>query len=453
MKAKFRAILFPKAYSNGEFPVYIRIYFRGKSSYLSAGHSIPSGAWNKGKGEVYESMPSLSKKQKESLPKEEIKAFRQKQKTIILLPNAAKINSDIRGILGKLEAIQARLQANEEEVTADMLKSRAENRDKLDISRKDFLAYISEAASRKFRQGQIRTSEKYKVVYKKLKAFRKDKPLPIEELSTALLNEFQLFLQKEGSHQNYIHTNLKALRTIIQKEAIKEDRIIPPEMNPFLFFTMPKVLPSMKERLSIEEMERIEALSYPKSDILFHIRNAFVFSFYCAGIRIGDMLQLRWNNIQEGRLIYRMGKTEKQQNLKLLPQALKILKLYEAGRGKDSDYIFPFLNNGAGYSRLSSPEAMQKASPEELSLLYKKIESRISIFNQGLKTIALNAKIKKNLSSHVARHSFSDIARKKGISVYDISAMLKHSSIKVTQSYLNSLDIESMDNAMEQVFS
>jgi integrase/recombinase XerD len=69
---------------------------------------------------------------------------------------------------------------------------------------------------------------------------------------------------------------------------------------------------------------------------------------------------------------------------------------------------------GLAILRLSSPEAMQKASPEKLSLLYKKIESRISIFNQGLKTIALNAKIKKNLSSHVARHSFSDIARKKG---------------------------------------
>jgi site-specific recombinase XerD len=63
-------------------------------------------------------------------------------------------------------------------------------------------------------------------------------------------------------------------------------------MNPFPFFTMPKVLPSMKERLSIEEIERIEALKYPESDILFHIRNVLLFSFYCAGIRIGDMLQL-----------------------------------------------------------------------------------------------------------------------------------------------------------------
>jgi hypothetical protein len=57
-------------------------------------------------------------------------------------------------------------------------------------------------------------------------------------------------------------------------------------------------------------------------------------------------------NIQEGRLIYRMGKTEKQQNLKLLPQALKILKYYEASKERDSDYIFPFLDNGADYSKL-----------------------------------------------------------------------------------------------------
>jgi hypothetical protein len=61
MKAKFKAILFPKAYSNGEYPVYIRIYFRGKSSYISTGHSIPSGAWNKDKGKYMNQCPAFQR--------------------------------------------------------------------------------------------------------------------------------------------------------------------------------------------------------------------------------------------------------------------------------------------------------------------------------------------------------------------------------------------------------
>ena len=452
MKAKFKAVLYSPAYSNGEFPIYIRIYCNRKLRYLSTGHSIPPGAWNKNKGEVWESMPSLTKKLKESLSKEEIKEFKAKQKKIILLPNAGKINSDIKSLIGNLNDILAKLKANNETISSVILKNKAENKDTLETTRKDFLIYIEEVANKKFQKGQIRTSEKYNVVLRKLKAFRKNKPLPIDILTTSFLNDFQLYLQKEGCHQNYIHVNLKALKTIIQKEAIREDKNFPPEKNPFLYFTMPKVLPSKKERLDIKEIEKIEKLDIPESDIFFHIRNAFLFSFYCAGIRIGDLLQLKWANIQEGRLIYSMGKTGKQQNLKLNPHALKFLKYYEPSKEKENDFIFPFLYNGASFAGLVSPEDYQKASPELLSNLYKKVESRITVFNSGLKHIASLANIKKKLTSHVARHSFADIARKKNISVYDISALLKHSSIKVTEGYLESLDFESMDNALDNVF-
>lgn len=453
MKAKVKAVLFSQADNSGNYPLYIRIYCNGKSSYISTGYQIPSGAWNKEKASVWESKPSLTKKLKESLPKEEIKAFRQKQKGIILLPQAAKINSDIRRITAKLEAIQNKLHVNQEEVSADILKRQYENKDRAANAKRDFIHYIQEIASRKHQQKQIRTAEKYEVLKRKLQAYQNNKPLPLDSLNTAFLNDFQLFLFKEGSHQNYIHVNLKALRTIIQKEAIKEDRIISPEKNPFLYFTMPKVLPTKKEKLDTADIERMEALDYPASDILFHIKNAFLFSLYNAGIRIGDLLQLKWNNIKGERIEYHMGKTGSIRSMKLLPQAQRILKLYQSNKQNDSDYIFPFLDNASAYAKLISPEDFRKASPDMLGLLYKKLESRISVFNSGLKIIALNARIKKKLTSHVARHSFADLARKKGISIYEIKELLGHSSISVTQGYLKSLDNESMDKAMESVFN
>lgn len=452
MKTKVKAFLFPKPYSNGEFPLYIKLYSQAKRSYISAGYSIPSGAWNEEQAEVWESMPSLTSKLKESLSKAELQAFKQKQKAILLLPNAAKINSEIRNTISRLEDIQKKLEANLEEVSIEILKRLYESKDKNENARKDFLQYIQEIADRKFQSKQIRTSEKYNVMLRKLKAFRKDKPLPIDELTTSLLNDFQLFLVKEGSHQNYVHVNLKALRTIIQKEAIKEDRIISPDKNPFIFFTMPKVLPSKKEKLDTIEIEALEALNLPVTDNLYHIRNAFMFSLYNAGIRIGDLMLLKWCNIAEGRLNYSMGKTDKVRSIKLLPQALKILKLYQSQKNKDTDFIFPFLDNKAVYAKLTSPEDFQKASPELLAFMFNKIESRICIYNGGLKLIALKAKIKKSISSHVARHSFADMARKKGASIYDISKMLGHSNITVTQNYIKSLDIEAMDKAMEEVF-
>jgi len=453
MKPKFRAVIFPKPYSKGEFPLFIQIYFNTKRSYISAGYSIPAGAWNEDNAEVWESMPSLTKKLKETLKEDEIKAFKEKQKSIILLPNAEKINADIREIIAKLEEILKGLEVNKQEISAEILKRLYENKDKNENARKDFIQYIQQVASRKFQNRQIRTAEKYEVMMRKLKAFRHDKPLPIDELTTSLLKDFQLYLVKQECHVNYIHVNLKALRTIIQKEAIKEDKILPPDKNPFISFDMPKVLPSRKEKLDMKEIESLEALKYPESDIHFHIRNAFLFSLYNAGIRIGDLLQLKWCNIRAGRLEYNMGKTGKIRSIRLLPQALKILDFYKPSMNKESDFIFPFLDNGAEYARLISPEDFQKASPEMLAYLFKRVECKIAECNAGLKGIAIKAGIKKKLQNHISRHSFADMARKKGISIYDISKMLGHSDISVTQGYIKSLDIEAMDNAMEEVFN
>lgn len=452
-KAKIRALLFPQQYKKGDFPIYIQLYYKGKRSYLKTGYAIPSGAWNEEKAEAWESMPSLSAKLKESLSKEEIKAFRAKQKEIILLPNAFKINSEIRGIIAKLEKIEEKLKANEEFISVETIKKIFEGKDKTENARKDFLQYIQEIADRAFQKRQIRTSEKYNVMLRKLKAFRNDKPLPIEELNPGFLNDFQLYLQKEGKHINYIHVNLKALKTIIGKEAIKTDRIISPEKNPFLFFSMPEILPTKKEKLTIEEIGKLESLEIPEKSIKYHIRNIFLFSLYNAGIRIGDLLQLKWVNISGGRLIYNMGKTGKERSLKLYADSLKILKIYEAKKKKESDYIFPFLDNKAEYSKLISPEDFQKAKPELIQFLFDKVESRITICNKGLKDLANEAKINKRLTNHIARHSFADLARKKGISVYDISKLLGHSKTGITERYLSSFDIESQDKAHESVFS
>jgi integrase/recombinase XerD len=448
--AKFKALLFPKPYSNGLYPIYIRIYQNAKSSYVSVGHSVPQGAWNPDKAETWESKPSLTMKLKTASTREGIKAFKDKQKEIILLPNAFKINSDIRAKIGELEKLQDKLSANEEDVSSDILKNKSDKKDIAEKSRKDFIQYIEEVKSRKYASRQLRTSEKYSILIGKLKQFRNDKPLPISELTTSFLNNFQLFLQKEGYHQNYVYNILKGLRTIIQKEATKGDKILSPEKNPFIWFTMPKILPTYKEKLTMDEVLKIEILELDNH--LHHVRNAFIFSLYNAGIRIGDLLQLKWCNIKEGRLEYYMGKTGKERSIKLLPQAQKILKFYESAMRKDTDYIFPFLDNQASYAKLISPEDFQKASPELIETLFKKVESHITLYNLALKTIAEKAEIKKNLTSHIARHSFADIARKK-VSVYDIQKMLGHSSMKVTEVYLKSLDNDAMDEAMKEVFN
>ena len=77
-----------------------------------------------------------------------------------------------------------------------------------------------------------------------------------------------------------------------------------------------------------DEIKTIEELDLPENSLTWHIKNMFLFSFYCAGIRASDLLQLKWESIVNGRLIYQMHKTGKVHSLKLVEKALKILEYY-----------------------------------------------------------------------------------------------------------------------------
>ncbi|MDB4539451.1 tyrosine-type recombinase/integrase [Saprospiraceae bacterium] len=81
-----------------------------------------------------------------------------------------------------------------------------------------------------------------------------------------------------------------------------------------------------------------------------------------------------------------------------------------------------------------------------------RISSRTTKINELLKNIASKAGIDKRLTSHVARHSFAEIARVKGVPLYDISKALGHSSLAITEQYLSSFDENSLQNAMDMIF-
>ena len=55
-------------------------------------------------------------------------------------------------------------------------------------------------------------------------------------------------------------------------------------------------------------MDAIIGLDLPK--------DSFLLSYYCAGVRVGDLIQLRWSNISpDGRISYVMDKTDKVRDL------------------------------------------------------------------------------------------------------------------------------------------
>ena len=179
-------------------------------------------------------------------------------------------------------------------------------------------------------------------------------------------------------------------------------------------------------------------------------------SFYCAGVRAGDMIQLRGTNIVYAnggwRISYRMNKTERIKEILLVDEALRIVKKYVDLQNRTTDYIFPLLDNNAVYAKAITWEDRIRLAAEIRKQLAKTVNSKNSLLNKYLQKIATMAGIDKKVSMHIARHSFANIARQKKANVYDISKALGHSSLSITEAYLSKFDVESQDATIKQVF-
>ena len=261
------------------------------------------------------------------------------------------------------------------------------------------------------------------------------KDLLFAEINLSLIEEYERYLRNElKNNPNTIEKELSRIKRIIN-DAVRKDKM-PFEKNPFLRFKL-KREPSDKIRLNEIELDKLKALELPENSLLANVRNAYLFSFYCAGIRCSDLLCLQWKDIAEGRISYQMIKTSKIHSLKLAPQGLVILNYYRTPKSKPTDFIFPFFDNGLSLT--------------DTWTLKREISSKNALINKYLKIISEKAGIPP-ISFHTARHTFAFIGNRKTKNLYGISKALGHSNIKITQAYLSSFDTQVVDETTDAIY-
>lgn len=345
-------------------------------------------------------------------------------------------------------------------VTPDKLK------DELIASERpvSFLKYAQQRTQELIECGNIRNAKKYKTFCNKLELFLtngngKVRDLSFGEITPSLVEDFYNFLMNlrnernpdQVLHPNTVQTNLNIFRTLIKK-AIEIDKLMKMDRNPFLAFKY-KGVKTEKEKLNSEEIDLIIGLSLEENTPIWHCRNYFLFSYYCAGIRAGDFIQLRWCNIStDNRISYQMGKNHKTRDIKLPKQALDILEIYRKDDSRPTDYIFPLLDNNAIYAKAVTQSEIDVLPSEIKNLLFNQISSKTAIINKYLKKIAVCAGINKNISFHIARHSFAKVAKEKGISTDVIQNILGHSKEETTKRYMGEIDNSECDKTMEKLF-
>ncbi|MCD7932953.1 MAG: tyrosine-type recombinase/integrase [Tannerellaceae bacterium] len=144
----------------------------------------------------------------------------------------------------------------------------------------------------------------------------------------------------------------------------------------------------------------------------------FLFSFHACGMSFVDLAYLRKSDIRGNTLSYYRKKTGRLIQMKL-SEGMKRSINYFSLRTKHSPYVFPVIQNKS-------------------SSLYAQYCRGLRIQNQRLKSIKDKFRIKRDLSTHMARHSWATIARSESVSVDIISEALWHSFVSTTYIYLDS---------------
>ena len=263
--------------------------------------------------------------------------------------------------------------------------------------------------------------------------FHKNQKVLFREITVEVLDKYETHLRANGSNDGGIGVRMRELRALYN-EAIRRGVVLE-KYYPFKVYKVSKLKgQGLKKALTREEVKKIENLDTNKYPQLSEAKYLFVFSYYTRGMNFYDMMKLRWDNIDNDKIIYTRSKTKGRFIVKILQPVQEILNFYKTVNTL-TDYVFPILLK----------EGLTPIQIENRK--FKKLKQ----FNSDLKKIANIVGIEKPVTSYVARHSFATNLKELGISTDIISQSMGHHNVSITTAYLKDFDNNIIDDANEKL--
>lgn len=346
-------------------------------------------------------------------------------------PNAARLNNFLLKKKAEANTTLLDMETHERAVSARVVKSQ--------IKPRGGTSFFSQADAFVENLRLAGNYGRYKTEEGRIKEFRKftKRDITFPEITDALLKQFKVHLKtnrkvKEKPISDRTVTNYLMLIRTIYNEA-KKNHIVDEKNYPFgKGKIVIKFNDSIKIGLNSKEVKALEDAQL--SGYQNHARNVWLVAFYFAGMRLADVLKLKWSDLKDNRLHYAMSKNQKPGSLKVPEKALTILQQYRLSP-KKHDFVFPEL------------QVLDTLEPYEVK---RKISFAGKRLNDALKEIIKDLKIKKNISMHIARHTFAQIAGDK-IPVQLLQKLYRHSNITTTIGYQSHFSNKETDNALGSV--
>lgn len=300
-------------------------------------------------------------------------------------------------------------------------------------SRITFIDFFKEAIQQQLKMGKVGNSVAYSCSLSKLQKHIGNKPLKFENINGKFLDSYTIAMIEEGIRINTISNYIRTLRTIFNK-AIKAG-VVERKYYPFTEYKI-KNEKTISRSLTLGELRSLIAVEIDTSTNMWHYQNLFVLSFCFIGINFSDLLTLKLENVEDGRLVFRRKKTGKIYSIKIQQEAQRRLQFYLKDVQKNpNDFIFPFV----------------KSSDSPLRF-YKKIGLLIHATNENLRKIAGMAGMHRNVTTYYARYTWANIAKALGYSKDLIAEALGHEyGNRVTGIYLDNYDNVVIDEMNEKV--
>lgn len=242
--------------------------------------------------------------------------------------------------------------------------------------------------------------------------------LPLAEVNGELVRAFAFYLKTEkGCQQNTVIRYMKCLKKITNLARANDWMAKDPFLG--IRFHEKEVV---REFLTMDELQTIYRKEFPLERLTL-VRDVFIFAAF-TGLAFIDVQQLAPEHIvrdNNGNLWIRKPrqKTKNMCNIPLLDIPQEILRKY-------ADH----------------PTCRKKGVLLPVPCNQK--------MNSYLKEIADICMIRKNLTTHCARHSYAtSVCLANGVSLENVAKMLGHSNIKMTQHYARVLDSSILRDMMQ----
>ncbi|MDQ2719898.1 MAG: site-specific integrase [Bacteroidota bacterium] len=297
----------------------------------------------------------------------------------------------------------------------------------------NIITQLEDYAKKLYGEGSIKTSKGYTTISNHLKEYlkKKDNCLLFSDVTPEFLNLLEKYFLSSKMKLSYssIGVYMRNMRTIYNQAISK--KIIGAELYPFgKGKYVPPSSKKAKKALSIEVIEKIYNYKSENPEVV-RAKDMWLFAYFANGLNVKDIAFLRYENIKDGVLSFIRAKTKHstKDNIQTIEIFItediqRIINKWGRKPQRPKSFIFDILH------------------PKLLSDLqiYRDINQAVRTTNKYMKRIAEDLKLNRVPTTNFARHSFSTVLKRAGVSIEMISEQLGHSSIRTTQIYLDSFE-------------